>query len=75
MLQITISNVPNLEDQLFQLYVKVTGIIHDFMLEDFDDMPSFEDITDVFFCIILVTYIINVKFQRDKTYNTYINDK
>ena len=45
-LQITLSNLPDLEDQLFHLYVEVTGIIHDFMPEDFDDMPSLEDITD-----------------------------
>ena len=45
-LQITLSNLPDLEDQLFHLYVEVTGIIHDFMPEDFDDMPLLEDITD-----------------------------
>ena len=45
-LQITLSNLPDLEDQLFHLYVEVTGIIHDFMPEDFDDIPSLEDITD-----------------------------
>ena len=45
-LQITLSNLPDLEDQLFHLYVEVIGIIHNFMPEDFDDMPSLEDITD-----------------------------
>ena len=46
LIQITLSNLPDLEDQLFCLYIEVTGIIHDFMPEDFDDMPSLEDITD-----------------------------
>ena len=45
-LQITLSNLPDLEDQLFHLYVEVTDIIHDFMAEDYDDMPPLEDITD-----------------------------
>ena len=45
-LQVTISNLPNLEMQLFQLYVEVTGIIHTFMLEEDDEMPPLEDITD-----------------------------
>ena len=45
-LQITLSNLPDLEDQLFCLYIEVTGIIHDFMPDDFDDMPLLEDITD-----------------------------
>ena len=45
-LQITISNLPNLETQLFQLYVKVTGIMHDFMPEEDNEMPPLEDITD-----------------------------
>ena len=45
-LQVTISNLPNLETQLFQLYVEVTGIIHDFMPEEDDEMPPLEDITD-----------------------------
>ena len=45
-LQKTISNLPDLEDQLFQLYMEVTGVIHDFMPEDFDDILSLEDITD-----------------------------
>ena len=45
-LQVTISNLPNLETQLFQLYVEITGIIHDFMPEEDDEMPPLEDITD-----------------------------
>ena len=45
-IQITLSNLPDLEDQLFHLYVEVTGIIHDVMPEDFDDIPSLEDVTD-----------------------------
>ena len=45
-LQITLSNLLDLEDQLFHLYAEVTGIIHDFMQDYFDDMPLLEDITD-----------------------------
>ena len=45
-LQITLSNLPDLEDQLFHLYVEVTGLIHDFMPEDYDEIPPLEDITD-----------------------------
>ena len=45
-LQVTISNLPNLETQLFQLYVEVTGVIHDFMPEDYDEIPPLEDIMD-----------------------------
>ena len=45
-LQITISNLPDLENQLFCLYMEINGVIHDFMPDDFDDMPSLEDITD-----------------------------
>ena len=45
-LQVTISNLPNLETQLFQLYVEVTGIIHNFMPQEDDEMPPLEDITD-----------------------------
>ena len=45
-LQITLSNLPDLEDQFFHLYIKVTGVIHDFMPEDYDEMPALEDITD-----------------------------
>ena len=46
LLQVTISNLPNLESQLFQLYVEVTALLHDFMPEEDDDMPSLEDIMD-----------------------------
>ena len=46
LLQVTISNLPNLESQLFQLYVEVTAILHDFMPEEDDDMPPLEDIMD-----------------------------
>ena len=45
-LQVTIFNLPNLEMQLFQLYVEVTGIIHAFMPEEDDEMPPLEDITN-----------------------------
>ena len=45
-LQMTLSNLPDLEDQLFCLYVEVTSIIHDFMPEDYDDIPPLEDITN-----------------------------
>ena len=46
MLQVTISNMPNLETQLFQLYVEVTAILHDLMLEEDDEMPPLEGLTD-----------------------------
>ena len=45
-LQVTISNLPNLETQLFQLYVEVASVLHNFMPEDDDEMPPLEDITD-----------------------------
>ena len=45
-LQMTISNLPDLENQLFQLYTEIHGVVHDFLPEDYDDMPSLEDITD-----------------------------
>ena len=45
-LQVTVSNLPNLETQLFQLYVEVTAILHNFMPEEDDEMPPLEDITD-----------------------------
>ena len=44
-LHITISNLWDLENQLWRLYIEVNGIIHDFML-DIEDMPPLEDITD-----------------------------
>ena len=46
MLQVTISNLPNIETQLFQLYVEVTAILHDLMPEDDDEMPLLENLTD-----------------------------
>ena len=48
LLQITISNLPDLENQLFQLYTEVDEIVHQFMPneEDDDEMPPLEDITD-----------------------------
>ena len=46
MLQVTISNMPNLETQLFQLYVEVTAILHDLMLEEDDEMPLLEGLMD-----------------------------
>ena len=46
LLHVTISNLPDLETQLLRLYIEVNGVIHDFMPEDIDFMPSLEDITD-----------------------------
>ena len=46
MLQVTVSNLPNLETQLFMLYVEITAILHDLMLEEDDEMPPLEDISD-----------------------------
>ena len=46
LLQVTVSNLPNLENKLFQLYTEIHGIVHDFMPEDDDEMPPLEDITD-----------------------------
>ena len=45
-LHITVSNHSDLEDQLWRLYIEVNGVIHAFMLDDIDDMPPLEDITD-----------------------------
>ena len=42
MLQVTISNMPNLENQLFQLYVEITAILHNLMPEEDDQMPPLE---------------------------------
>ena len=44
--QVTVSNLPNLENQLFQLYTEIHGVVHDFMPEEDDEMPPLEDITD-----------------------------
>ena len=48
LLQITITNLPGLENQLFQLYTEVHELVHQFLPdEDEDDeMPPLEDITD-----------------------------
>ena len=46
LLQVTISNLPDLENQLFQLYTEIHGVVHKFMPKDYDDMPPLEDITD-----------------------------
>ena len=46
LLHVTITNLWDLEDQLWRLYVEVNGIIHQFMPDDIDDMPPLEDITD-----------------------------
>ena len=45
-LQVTISNLPNLETQLFMLYVQITAILHDLMLEEDDEMPLLENYSD-----------------------------
>ena len=46
LLQVTVSNLPNLENQLFQLYTEIHAIVHDFMPEKDDEMPPLEDIMD-----------------------------
>ena len=47
LLQVTISNLLDLENQLFQLYTEIHGVVHQFMpKDDEDDMPPLEDITD-----------------------------
>ena len=46
LLQVTVSNLPNLENQLFQLYTEIHGVVHEFMPEEDDEMPPLEDITD-----------------------------
>ena len=47
LLQVKISNLTDLENQLFQLYTEIHGIVHQFMPEDDDNnMPPLEDITD-----------------------------
>ena len=46
LLHVTITNLWDLEDQLWRLYVEVNGIIHQFMPDDIDNMPPLEDITD-----------------------------
>ena len=46
MLQVTISNLPNLETQLFMLYVEITAILHDLIPEEDDEMPPLENHSD-----------------------------
>ena len=46
MLQVTVSNLPNIKNQLFQLYVEITTILHDLMPEEDNEMPLLEDFTD-----------------------------
>ena len=46
MLQVTISNLPNLETQLFMLYTKITAILHDLMPEEDDEMLPLENHSD-----------------------------
>ena len=46
MLQVTISNLPNLETQLFMLYVEITAILHSLMPEEDDEMPLLENCSD-----------------------------
>ena len=43
LLHITISNLWDLENQLWRLYIEVNGVIHDFM-PNLEDMPPLEDI-------------------------------
>ena len=45
LLHIMITNHSDLENQLWQLYIEVNGIIHEFM-PDISDMPELEDITN-----------------------------
>ena len=46
LLQVTVSNLPNLENQLFQLYTEILGVVHEFMPKQDDEMPPLEDIMD-----------------------------
>ena len=43
LLHVTISNLSDLEDQLWRLYIEVNCVIHDFM-PNIEDMPPLEDI-------------------------------
>ena len=45
LLHVTISNLPDLENQLQRLYIESNGVIHDFM-PNLGDMPPLEDIPD-----------------------------
>ena len=42
---VTISNLSDLEDQLWRLYIEVNGVIHDF-IPHLEDIPPLEDISD-----------------------------
>ena len=46
LLQVTVSNLLNLENQLFQLCTEIHGVVHDSMPADDDEMPPLEDISD-----------------------------
>ena len=48
LLQITITDLPDLENQLFQLYTEVHEMVHQYLPdeEEDDDMPPLEDIMD-----------------------------
>ena len=46
LLHVTVTNLWDLKDQLWRLYVEVNGIFHQFMPDDIDDMASLKDITD-----------------------------
>ena len=48
LLQITISNLPDLESHLFQLYTEVHELVHQYLPdeEEDNDMPPLEDIMD-----------------------------
>ena len=46
LLHVTITNLLDLEYQLWRLYVEMNGIIHQFMPGDIDGMPPLEDIMD-----------------------------
>ena len=45
LLQVTVSNLPDLKNQLFQLYTEIHRVVHEFMPEDYNDMPLLEDVT------------------------------
>ena len=59
LLQVTVSNLPNFETQLFQLYTEIHRIVHQYMPKDDDFMLHLEDITDdesqtscsIFYCL------------------------
>ena len=48
LLQVTITNSLDLENQLFQLYTEVHALVYSYLPdeEEDDDMPPLEDITD-----------------------------